>query len=248
MENKKTHFGYKSVDENEKKTLVGDVFDSVAKRYDVMNDVMSLGIHRYWKDYLLWQVDVQPGEIYLDLAAGTGDIAKRIAKKLQGQGQLILADINESMLLRGRERMIEAGYVGHVHYVICDAECLPFQDGSIDCITMAFGLRNVTHKEQALREIARVLKPGGRVYILEFSKPENAFFSKVYDWYSFAFLPKMGKLIARDEESYQYLAESIRMHPEQDALLAMMEEAGLSRCCYQNLTNGVVAIHEGFKA
>lgn len=246
-EEKQTHFGYRSVAEGEKSFMVKNVFDSVAGRYDVMNDVMSMGIHRYWKDYLIWQIEVKPDETYLDLASGTGDIAARIAKKLQGQGRLILADINEAMLSLGRQNMINAGYVGNVDYVLCDAEHLPFAEGSFDCITIGFGLRNVTHKEDALREMWRVLKPGGRAYILEFSKPTNKAFAKVYDWYSFTFLPRMGSLIAKDKDSYVYLAESIRMHPDQETLKGMMQAAGFERCSYQNLTNGIVAIHEGFR-
>lgn len=249
-----THFGYETIDSEEKSARVGAVFDSVAKKYDLMNDVMSAGVHRLWKDWYVWQTEVRPGETVLDLAAGTGDIALRLAKKMRGKGQgadvtgrLIVSDINPSMLDIGKERLINKGYLQNLEFVIADAEQLPFADNSIDLVTMAFGLRNVTDQQQALTEITRVLKPGGRVLVLEFSRPQNKIISKAYDWYSFTFLPRMGSLIAKDSDSYQYLAESIRMHPNQETLQAMFSSAGLSRCEYQNLNNGIVAIHKGIK-
>lgn len=251
---KTTHFGYQQVDEAEKAEKVGAVFDSVASKYDIMNDVMSFGVHRLWKDWYVWQCAPKPGETVLDLAAGTGDISVRLARQMcrksvggDVEGRLIVSDINASMLARGRERLISKGWLKNLEFVLADAEKLPFADNSIDLITMAFGLRNVTHQDQALREMARVLKPGGRVLVLEFSHPTSTTFGKIYDWYSFSFLPQMGKLIAKDADSYQYLAESIRMMPDQMALQMLFEEAGLVRCEYQNLTNGVVAIHQGFK-
>ncbi len=249
-----THFGYQRVDESEKEAWVGEVFDSVAGKYDIMNDVMSFGVHRFWKDWFVRQTGVKAGETVLDLAAGTGDISKRLARKMchyapggDINGRLIVSDINASMLARGRERLIAKGWLKNVEFLLANAEKLPLENESVDLITMAFGLRNVTHQQQALNEMARVLKPGGRVMVLEFSHPKSAAFSKIYDWYSFRFLPKMGQVIANDSHSYQYLAESIRMMPNQLSLQLMFEDAGLVRCKYQNLTNGVVAIHQGFK-
>ncbi len=249
-----THFGYQSIDEEEKQARVGAVFDSVAGKYDVMNDVMSFGVHRLWKDWYVWQCEVKPGETLLDLAAGTGDISARLAKKLCANrsggdidGHLIVSDINAAMLARGRERLIGKGWLQNMSFVQANAEALPFADNSVDLITMAFGLRNVTHQKQAIAEMARVLKPGGRVLVLEFSHLKSVAFSKFYDWYSFAFLPKMGELIAKDSDSYQYLAESIRMMPDQETLQSLFSSVGLVECEYQNLTNGVVAIHKGVK-
>lgn len=249
-----THFGYETIDSEEKNARVGAVFDSVAKKYDIMNDVMSIGVHRLWKDWYVWQSEVRPGETVLDLAAGTGDIALRLAKKMRASGpgadidgKLIVSDINQSMLDIGKERLINKGYLQHIEFVIANAEQLPFADNSIDLITMAFGLRNVTHQDKALAEMTRVLKPGGRVLVLEFSRPQNKIVSKAYDWYSFTFLPRMGNWIAKDSDSYQYLAESIRMHPDQETLKAMFAVAGLTQCEYQNLNNGIVAIHKGIK-
>lgn len=251
MEKKTTHFGYQTIDEYEKNARVGAVFDSVSGKYDLMNDVMSLGIHRFWKDWFVWQCDVLAGETVLDLASGTGDIARRLGKKMSRggtmTGQLIVSDINQSMLERGKMHLIEAGFLQNVAFVLADAEHLPFADESVDLITMAFGLRNVTHQQQALNEMARVLKPNGRVFILEFSHMRSRLLRKTYDWYSFNVLPRLGGMIVGDRESYQYLAESIRMMPTQEELKNMFAAAGFVSCEYQNLMNGMVAIHQGFK-
>ena len=253
-EKEQTHFGYETIDSEEKEGRVGAVFDSVAGKYDLMNDVMSAGIHRAWKNWYVWQTGVKPGEAVLDLAAGTGDITLRLAKRMRGkgagadiEGRLVSSDINAAMLKIGEERLTNKGWLKNLEFVIANAEALPFADNSFDLITMAFGLRNVTHQDKALAEMARVLKPGGRVLVLEFSRPKNAVISRFYDWYSFTFLPKMGALIAKDADSYQYLAESIRMHPPQEELKAMFAAAGLTDCEYQNLSNGIVAIHKGVK-
>ena len=253
-EKEQTHFGYETIDSEEKEGRVGAVFDSVAGKYDLMNDVMSAGIHRAWKNWYVWQTGVKPGEAVLDLAAGTGDITLRLAKRMRGkgagadiEGRLVSSDINAAMLKIGEERLTNKGWLKNLEFVIANAEALPFADNSFDLITMAFGLRNVTHQDKALAEMARVLKPGGRVLVLEFSRPKNAVINRFYDWYSFTFLPKMGALIAKDADSYQYLAESIRMHPPQEELKAMFAAAGLSDCEYQNLSNGIVAIHKGVK-
>ena len=253
-EKEQTHFGYETIDSEEKEGRVGAVFDSVAGKYDLMNDVMSAGIHRAWKNWYVWQTGVKPGEAVLDLAAGTGDITLRLAKRMRGkgagadiEGRLVSSDINAAMLKIGEERLTNKGWLANLEFVIANAEALPFEDNSFDLITMAFGLRNVTHQDKALAEMARVLKPGGRVLVLEFSRPKNAVINRFYDWYSFTFLPKMGALIAKDADSYQYLAESIRMHPPQEELKAMFAAAGLVDCEYQNLSNGIVAIHKGVK-
>ena len=250
-----THFGYQSVDVAEKAAKVGAVFDSVAGKYDIMNDVMSMGLHRVWKDWYVWQTDVKPGDSVLDLAAGTGDISLRLANRMRRkeaggdvEGTLVVSDINAAMLARGKSRLLDKGYLHNLHFVLANAEKLPFADNSFDVVTMAFGLRNVTHKDQALTEMQRVLKPGGRALVLEFSAPRSATVSEFYDWYSFKFLPHMGAVIANDSESYQYLAESIRMHPNQDTLQEMFYAAGFAHCEYQNLNNGIVAIHEGIKS
>ena len=253
-EKEQTHFGYETIDSEEKEGRVGAVFDSVAGKYDLMNDVMSAGIHRAWKNWYVWQTGVKPGEAVLDLAAGTGDITLRLAKRMRGkgagadiEGRLVSSDINAAMLKIGEERLTNKGWLANLEFVIANAEALPFEDNSFDLITMAFGLRNVTHQDKALAEMARVLKPGGRVLVLEFSRPKNAVINRFYDWYSFTFLPKMGALIAKDADSYQYLAESIRMHPPQEELKAMFAAAGLADCEDQNLSNGIVAIHKGVK-
>ena len=253
-EKEQTHFGYETIDSEEKEGRVGAVFDSVAGKYDLMNDVMSAGIHRAWKNWYVWQTGVKPGEAVLDLAAGTGDITLRLAKRMRGkgagadiEGRLVSSDINAAMLKIGEERLTNKGWLKNLEFVIANAEALPFESNSFDLITMAFGLRNVTHQDKALAEMARVLKPGGRVLVLEFSRPKNAVINRFYDWYSFTFLPKMGALIAKDADSYQYLAESIRMHPPQEELKAMFAAAGLADCESQNLSNGIVAIHKGVK-
>ena len=242
-----THFGYQQVPPGEKARRVAAVFDSVADRYDLMNDLMSFGVHRLWKRYAVELSGVRPGQRVLDLAAGSGDLARRFAGLVGPSGQVILSDINASMLRNGREHMVEAGLVGNVGYTQADAERLPFPDNRFDCISIGFGLRNVTHKEAALAEMHRVLKPGGRALVLEFSHPRSAPLKAAYDLYSFKLLPLMGKLVARDAESYRYLAESIRMHPDQETLKSMMEAAGFERCDYFNLTGGIVAVHRGYK-
>jgi demethylmenaquinone methyltransferase/2-methoxy-6-polyprenyl-1,4-benzoquinol methylase len=242
---KNTHFGFQTVSEAEKARKVGAVFDSVAPNYDLMNDVMSFGVHRWWKHLAAHLAGVRGNSRVLDLAGGTGDMAARLAARLGAQGQLIVTDINRAMLSVGRDRLINEGVVDNILYVQADAERLPFPDDYFDCITLAFGLRNVTRKDQALAAMCRVLKPGGRVLILEFSKPRLA--QSIYDWYSFNILPRLGKWIAGDEASYRYLAESIRMHPDQDTLKGMMAAAGFERCDYLNLSGGIVALHRGYK-
>ena len=242
----KTHFGYQSVPTGEKAERVRDVFDSVASRYDLMNDLMSAGLHRLWKRFTIDQAGIRPGHVVLDLAGGTGDLARAFAGKVGKDGLVVLADINAAMLRQGRSRLIDAGVAGNLSIAQVDAENLPFSDRSFDCISMAFGLRNVTEKEAALRSMYRTLKPGGKAMILEFSEPSKAI-KPAYDLYSFKVLPVLGKLVARDSDSYQYLAESIRMHPDQDTLKSMMEEAGFERCRYHNLAAGIVALHIGYR-
>ena len=244
MTDKTTHFGFKTVDEAEKQRKVGEVFHSVASNYDVMNDVMSAGMHRVWKRFALEISGVKAGDKVLDIAGGSGDLSKLFSKKVGSTGAVILTDINASMLAVGRDRLIDAGL--NVPVTQCDAEQLPFADNSFNCVIVAFGLRNMTHKEVALKEMLRVLKVGGRLLVLEFSKVWQPL-EKIYDVYSFKFLPFMGKLIAKDASSYQYLAESIRMHPNQEALKEMMQEAGFNKVDYYNLTAGVVALHKGYK-
>lgn len=246
-EQETTHFGYQQVPVEEKAVRVREVFDSVASRYDLMNDLMSLGIHRLWKRQAIALAGVRRGQRVLDLASGTGDLAERFSSIVGPTGQVVMTDINEAMLSRGRERLVNAGRVGNLNYSLANAERLPFASDHFDCVTISFGLRNVTHKEWAIAEMYRVLRPGGRLLILEFSHPTNQTFSKVYDLYSFNVLPLLGRLVTNDADSYQYLAESIRMHPDQETLKAMMEEAGFERCNYYNLTGGVVAIHRGYK-
>ena len=242
-----THFGYEEVQRKDKASRVAGVFHSVASNYDVMNDVMSMGIHRLWKRFAIEMSGVRAGQSVLDIAGGTGDLAAKFSELVGDAGEVVLADINESMLAVGRERLVDRGILNNVTYVQANAEELPFPDNSFDCITIAFGLRNVTDKDAALRSMYRVLKPGGRVLVLEFSKPVVPGLGPIYDAYSFKLLPLMGKLIARDDASYRYLAESIRMHPGQEELLAMMQAAGLERCEYFNLTGGIVALHRGYK-
>ncbi len=246
--NEETHFGYKTVNKAEKQARVADVFTSVAKKYDIMNDLMSFGIHRLWKRFAISLSGVRAGQHVLDIAGGTGDLAKVFSREVGRNGHVVLSDINAAMLEVGRERLINAG-CNNVDFVLANAETLaPFDDESFDLLTISFGLRNVTDKDAALRSMYRVLKPGGRLLILEFSKPIFEPLSKAYDLYSFTALPMMGKIVANDSESYQYLAESIRMHPDQQTLKQMMEQAGFINCDYHNLTAGIVAVHRGFKA
>ncbi len=242
-----TDFGYQKVPFEEKARRVAGVFHSVAEKYDVMNDLMSLGIHRLWKRYAIELSGVRRGQRVLDLAGGTGDLAQRFSRMVGDDGEVVLADINGSMLERGRSRLVDAGVVGNVRYVQANAERLPFPDNHFDCISIAFGLRNVTDKQTALASMYRVLKPGGRVLVLEFSTPAVPGLKPLYDLYSFTVLPLLGRLVAGDASSYRYLAESIRMHPDQETLKSMMEQAGLERCQYFNLSGGIVALHRGFK-
>jgi demethylmenaquinone methyltransferase/2-methoxy-6-polyprenyl-1,4-benzoquinol methylase len=241
-----THFGYRTVDTGEKADLVRDVFDSVATRYDIMNDLMSGGMHRLWKRFTINQAAVRPGDVVLDLAGGTGDLACAFAKRVGAEGHVVLADINAAMLEQGRKRLVDAGVAGNTTIAQVDAQDLPFADGSFDVVTMAFGLRNVTDKDAALQSIFRTLKTGGKGMILEFSEPHKAI-KPAYDLYSFKVLPALGKLVAKDADSYQYLAESIRVHPDQETLKTMMEEAGFERCRYHNLAAGIVALHVGYR-
>jgi len=247
QDRKTTHFGYKEVPVEEKAERVKAVFDSVASRYDLMNDLMSLGIHRLWKRQAVELSGVRRGQRVLDLAAGTGDLSARFAGLVGAEGLVVLSDINAAMLEEGRGRMVDEGLVGNVEYALADAQQLPFPDDTFDCVTIGFGLRNVTDKQRALEAMYRVLRPGGRALILEFSKPVPKPLKTVYDPYSFKLLPLMGRLVAKDEASYRYLAESIRMHPDQETLKGMMEQAGFERCEYFNLTGGIVAIHRGYK-
>jgi len=242
-----THFGYQTVAANEKARKVAGVFDSVAGKYDLMNDLMSLGIHRLWKRFAIGISGVRAGDRVLDLAGGTGDLTSRMLPLVGPKGLVVLSDINASMLSEGRRRLVDEGAIGNVAYAQVDAEQLPFPDNAFDCITIAFGLRNVTYKERALAAMVRALKPGGRAIILEFSHPVAPGLQSVYDLYSFTGVPVLGKLVVNDDASYRYLAESIRMHPDQETLLRMMEAAGFERCQYFNLTGGVVAVHRGYK-
>ncbi|MCB1851695.1 MAG: bifunctional demethylmenaquinone methyltransferase/2-methoxy-6-polyprenyl-1,4-benzoquinol methylase UbiE [Gammaproteobacteria bacterium] len=242
-----THFGYEQVGIGEKAERVRAVFDSVATRYDLMNDLMSLGIHRLWKRCAVELAGIRPGQRVLDLASGTGDLAARFAGLTGPDGVVVMSDINAAMLTQGRLKMADQGLVGNLVYAQINAEHIPFSDNTFDCITIGFGLRNVTNKPLALEAMYRALKPGGRVLVLEFSRPVNRPLKTAYDIYSFKLLPLLGRLVANDERSYRYLAESIRMHPDQEQLRQMMEEAGLEKCDYHNLTGGIVAIHRGFK-
>ncbi len=239
-----THFGYQTVDDAEKASRVRGVFDSVAGRYDIMNDVLSMGLHRVWKAYTVAVAAVQPGMKVLDIAGGTGDLARAFAKQAGPNGRVVLTDINEAMLRVGRDRLLDGGLV--LPTAACDAEHLPFADGSFDLVSVAFGLRNMTHKDAALTEMCRVLRPGGRLLVLEFSKPAPLL-QKPYDWYSFTLMPMLGKLIAKDGDSYRYLAESIRMHPDQATLKAMMQAAGFRHVDVHRLAGGIVALHAGVK-
>ncbi len=242
-----THFGYKTVAAHEKEQMVAGVFHSVAAKYDLMNDLMSFGIHRLWKRFAIDCAGLRPAQKVLDLAGGTGDLTARFSRIVGERGEVVLADINDSMLKVGRDKLRNLGLVDNIRYVQANAEALPFPDNHFDLITIGFGLRNVTDKEKALASMFRVLKPGGRLLVLEFSKPTSELMAKLYDLYSFHILPKMGKLVARDSDSYQYLAESIRMHPDQDTLKGMMETVGFESVDYFNLTQGVVALHRGYK-
>lgn len=243
----KTHFGYKTVDVDQKESLVGGVFDSVASKYDLMNDVMSFGIHRIWKKIAMMHTGLKKGRRALDVAGGTGDLTIEMSKQVGADGEVVIADINPAMLEQGRRRLIDKGIAGNVSFVEANAEDLPFEDNSFDCVTIAFGLRNVTHQDKALESMYRVLKPGGRLLVLEFSKPVVPGLDKAYDFYSFNIIPLMGRIIAKDQDSYRYLAESIRMHPDQATLKQMMQDAGFERCTYHNMTGGIVALHKGFK-
>ena len=239
-----THFGFESVDENDKARRVRGVFDSVAPRYDLMNDLMSMGLHRAWKAYTVMVANVREGSKVLDIAGGTGDLALAFAKKVGASGQVVHTDINEAMLCTGRDRLLDAGVV--LPTVVCDAEKLPFADNHFDVVTVAFGLRNMTHKDAALKEMNRVLRPRGKLLVLEFSRVAQPL-RKAYDWYSFNILPRLGQAIAGDADSYRYLAESIRMHPGQEELKTLMREGGFGHVDYHNLTGGIVALHVGIK-
>ncbi|MCM2253149.1 MAG: bifunctional demethylmenaquinone methyltransferase/2-methoxy-6-polyprenyl-1,4-benzoquinol methylase UbiE [Ramlibacter sp.] len=239
-----THFGYESVDERDKARRVRGVFDSVASRYDLMNDLMSMGLHRAWKAYTVLAAHVRPGERVLDIAGGTGDLALAFARQVGATGQVVHTDINEAMLRTGRDRLLDAGVA--LPTLVCDAEKLPFATDSFDLVSVAFGLRNMTHKDAALAEMNRVLRPGGKLLVLEFSRIAKPL-EKVYDWYSFQVLPRLGRLVAGDEASYRYLAESIRVHPGQQELKALMKNSGFGHVDYHNLTGGVVALHVGIK-
>ena len=246
QEEDRTHFGYQSVTPEEKTRQVQEVFTSVARRYDVMNDLMSLGVHRVWKRLALELAGLRPGQRVLDLAGGTGDMAALVAPWVGREGHVVLADRNAEMLGQGRDRLLERGF-GGIGYVQADAEALPFPDADFNLVLLAFGLRNITRKETALGEIRRVLKSGGRVLVLEFSKPVVPLLNRLYALYSFTMLPLLGRLVAKDEDSYRYLAESIRMHPDQETLKGMMAAAGFSDCSYYNMSGGIVAVHRGFR-
>jgi len=239
-----THFGFESVDEREKARRVRSVFDSVAPRYDLMNDLMSAGLHRAWKAYTVLVANVRAGQQVLDIAAGTGDLALAFARKAGSTGRVVHTDINEAMLRAGRDRLLDAGV--HLPTVVCDAEKLPFPDAAFDLVSVAFGLRNMTHKDAALQEMCRVLRPGGKLLVLEFSKVAKPL-ARTYDWYSFKVLPRLGKMVAGDNASYRYLAESIRVHPGQEELKALMKQSGFGHVDYHNLTGGIAALHVGIK-
>ena len=247
MSDKTTHFGYKTVNVEEKADKVAEVFHSVAAKYDLMNDLMSGGVHRLWKRITIEMSGVRRGNKVLDIAGGTGDLTAKFSRIVGPEGTVVLADINDSMLKVGRDRLMDRGVVNNVTFSQADAQYLPFPDNTFDVITIAFGLRNVTDKDLALRSMLRVLKPGGCLLVLEFSKPGNSLLSKIYDTYSFSILPKLGKLFADDADSYQYLAESIRMHPDQQTLQTMMDDAGFANTDFHNMTGGVVALHRGVK-
>jgi demethylmenaquinone methyltransferase/2-methoxy-6-polyprenyl-1,4-benzoquinol methylase len=242
-----THFGFREVSESDKAGLVADVFRSVADKYDLMNDLMSLGVHRLWKRFTVERSGVRPGQRVLDVAAGSGDLASAYAQRLGGSGVLVVTDINDAMLARGRTRLVDEGHVENICYVRADAEHLPFAGGYFDCISIAFGLRNVTRQDAALASMYRCLRPGGRALVLEFSRPSSQLLATVYDAYSFNVLPRLGRAVAGDEASYRYLVESIRKHPPQQELQAMMQAAGFERVAYHNLSGGIVALHVGYR-
>lgn len=242
-----TDFGYTEVPVNEKAGRVRAVFESVAGKYDIMNDLMSMGVHRLWKHFTLSQTGLRPGQRALDVAGGTGDLASGMSKQVGDDGLVILTDINAAMLSKGRDRMLDEGIVRNLKCSLANAECLPFQDNTFDCVTIAFGLRNVTDKDKALRSMLRVLRPGGQLMVLEFSKPVAPGLKPIYDTYSFSVLPWLGKVIAQDEASYRYLAESIRRFPDQETLKSMMQAAGFDNCSYHNMSGGIVALHRGYK-
>lgn len=244
----KTHFGFREVDIDNKARLVGDVFRSVAGRYDLMNDLMSLGVHRLWKRFAVSQSGLHRGDLALDVAAGSGDLSRLFADQVGRDGRVVSTDINAAMLAEGRRRLVDAGVIGNVSYGLTDAENLCFPDATFHCACIAFGLRNVTRKENALAELCRVLKPGGRLLVLEFSRPLLPLLEKVYDRYSFHVIPRIGRLVTGDEASYQYLVESIRKHPDQDTLKQMMLDAGFDHVRVNNLSGGIVALHVGFRA
>jgi demethylmenaquinone methyltransferase/2-methoxy-6-polyprenyl-1,4-benzoquinol methylase len=239
----KTHFGYQVVDTAEKQQKVKHVFDKVASKYDLMNDLMSLGVHHFWKWFTIYCSAIRPNQKILDLAGGSGDLSQLILKKYYPQIEVVLADINANMLAQGRHRLLNSGFCQNVGFVLANAECLPFHDRCFDMIFMAFGLRNVTHQQNALNELYRITKPGGKICILEFSKPNHAWIKSFYDWYSFHVIPKLGKWFANDSASYEYLVESIRMHPDQETLKQMILKAGFDTCRVVNLTGGIVALH-----
>ena len=241
-----THFGYQQVPVTEKAKHVAEVFHSVAGKYDLMNDLMSLGIHRFWKFFTVQSSGVRRGAKVLDIAGGTGDLTRKFSQMVGDTGQVILADINASMLNVGRDRLTDDGVAGNIEYVQANAEALPFPDNSFDCITIAFGLRNVTDKDKALASMFRVLRPGGQLMVLEFSTPAD-WLAPIYDTYSFKVLPQLGKIFTKDADSYRYLAESIRMHPDQETLKQMMVDVGFERCDYHNMSAGIVALHRGYK-
>jgi demethylmenaquinone methyltransferase / 2-methoxy-6-polyprenyl-1,4-benzoquinol methylase len=247
-DDRSTDFGFQRVPREDKARRVRGVFDSVAGSYDLMNDLMSAGTHRLWKRFTLALANLRPGQRALDVAGGSGDLAAGLARQVGARGLVVLTDINATMLWRGRDRLIDEGLVGNVACVQADAERLPFASSSFDCITIGFGLRNVTDKAAALRSMQRVLKPGGQLLVLEFSRPRLPGLAPLYDAYSFRVLPWLGKVVARDEASYRYLAESIRVHPDQETLLSMLQQAGLEGCRYHNLSGGIVAVHRGYKA
>ncbi len=246
-ENKQTHFGYRDVNEDDKAGLVASVFSSVASKYDIMNDLMSFGNHRWWKRFAVSHSGLNTGDQVLDVAAGSGDLSRHFANQVGPTGRVVMTDINPEMLDQGKRRMIDAGYIGNIEFAIEDAEKLSFEDDQFDCVSISFGLRNVTHIDRALESMYRVLKPGGRLLILEFSRVNNPLLKQAYDSFSFNVIPKIGEIITQDRDSYQYLVESIRKHPDQETLKSMMEDAGFEDVRYHNLQGGIVALHIGFK-